>query len=523
MLFSHRMMAVAGLLLATGISSALGDTTLRFVPQADLKNTDPVWTTAAITQTHGFMIYDQLFATDAQSRIQPQMVETWTVSEDQRVYTFVLRPGLLWHDGDPVTAEDCVASIRRWGERDTMGQKLMGLTEALEVVGPRTFRLRLKRPYGMVLESLGKFDSNALFIMKAVFAANTDAYTQIRANIGSGPFRMVEAEWVPGNKVVYVRNETYVPRDEPPSWFAGGKIARVDRVEWIYIPDQATAISALQRGEVDYIEKPETDLLPLIESHPDIVVETIPLIYQGWLQVNHLHPPFNDPRARQALVHIVKQEDYVRAIIGNPRYFTLYCGAIFLCGTAYEFDVNTEALRGNDLVEARRLLREAGYDGEPVVLMDPTDFPVLHGAALVTAQKLRQIGINVDLQAMDWSTLTSRRAETKPPEQGGWNIFHTWWTSGSLTLPVSHPGISGACEKAWFGWPCDGRLKELSTGWALQPDADKRREIARAIQARAYEIVPYVPYGQWTRPLAYRKSLKGLLITPTAVLWNVEK
>ena len=523
MLLSYRLMAAAGLLLATGISSALGDTTLRFVPQADLKNTDPVWTTADVTKTHAFMIYDQLFALDENGQVHPQMVERHTVSEDGLAYTFTLREGLKWHDGSPVTAEDCVASIRRWGERDTMGQKLMALTSSLDVIDDRIFRLRLSRPYGLVLESFAKFSSNALFIMKAEFAANTDAYTQIKTNIGSGPFRMVEAEWVPGNKVVYVRNDDYVPREEPASWFAGGKVARVDRVEWLYIPDAATAIAALKRGEVDYIEKPETDLIPLIARDPNIVVETIPLVYQGWLQINHLHPPFDDPRARRALLYMVHQEDYVRAIIGDPQYFRTYCGAIFLCGTPYESEVGAEALRANDPERARALLAEAGYAGEPIVVMDPTDFPVPHIAALVTAQKLRKIGVNVNLQAMDWSTLTSRRAERKSPSEGGWHIFHTWWTSGSLTRPVSHPGVSGACEKAWFGWPCDEEMQHLSSAWALEPDAAERKRIALALQERVYEVVPYVPYGQWRRPLAYRKALRGLLITPTAVLWNVEK
>ena len=505
------------------VAPVFAETTLRFVPQADLRNTDPIWTTAAITQTHGFMIYDQLFALDEEGRVQPQMIESHTVSEDGLAHTFTLREELRWHDGDPVTAADCVASIRRWGERDTMGQKLMGITKGIDVLDDRTFRLVLSRPYGLVLESFAKFDSNALFIMKAEYAGTTDAYTQIKANVGSGPFRMAEDEWIPGNKVVYLKNEDYVPREEPASWFAGGKVVRVDRVEWLYIPDAATAIAALQLGEVDYIEKPETDLIPLIARDPNIAVDPIPLVYQGWLQINHLHPPFDDPRARRALLYMVHQEDYVRAIIGDPQYFRTYCGAIFLCGSPYESEAGADALRAHDPERARALLAEAGYAGEPIVLMDPTDFPVLHGAALVTAQKLREIGVNVNVQAMDWSTLTSRRAERKPPSEGGWHIFHTWWTSGSLTRPVSHPGVSGACEKAWFGWPCDEELQRLSNAWALEPDPAERKRIALALQVRAYEVVPYVPYGQWRRPLAYRKSLRGLLITPTAVLWNVSK
>jgi peptide/nickel transport system substrate-binding protein len=516
------LLAVCVLLACTAQSLAAGGT-LKIVPHADLKNTDPIWTTAYITRNHGYMIYDTLFSLDEKLQPQPQMVDTWKVSDDGLTYTFTLRPGLQWHDGAPVRAADCVASIKRWGKRDGMGQKLLELTQSLDVVDDRTFTLTLKEPYGLVLPSLGKLSSNVPFMMPER-VANTDAFTQISENIGSGPFRFVKEEWVPGSKVVYERNPDYIPRDEPPSFAAGGKRVYVERVEWLYIPDPATAQAALAAGEVDYYERPPTDLIPLMEGNPDIAVAIIdPLGTQGMLRPNHLHPPFNHPKARQALLWMVNQEDYMQAIIGDPKYWRT-CGAYFMCGTPLETDAGSEPLMQQDLEKAKRLMQEAGYKGEAIILMDPTDIPVLHGATLVTAQMLRKIGVNVQVQAMDWSTLTSRRAEKKPPAEGGWHLFHTYATGADASSPVNNIGISGGCvEKAWFGWPCDERLEKLRDTWARSTDAAKQKAIAVELQRVIYDVVPYVNYGQWFLPTAYRRNLKGVIVSPVPFFWNIAK
>ena len=510
------------LLVMAGPGPLSAETTLRIVPHADLKNIDPIWTTAYITRNHGYMIYDTLFAMDENMASQPQMVDTWEQSADGLVYTFTLRDGLKWHDGKPVRAADCVASLRRWGARDAMGQKLMQFTRSLEVVNERTFRLTLKEPYGLVVPSLSKISSNVPFMMPER-VAKTDPFTQIKENIGSGPFIFVEEEWVPGNKVVYIRNPDYVPREEPPSFAAGGKRVKVDRVEWLYIPDAATAQAALAAGEVDYYERPPVDLLPLMERDPRLVVAMIdPLGVQGWLRPNHLHPPFDHPKARQALLWMVNQEDYMRAIIGDPRYWRT-CPAYFVCGTDFETDVGSEALMSQDLDRARQLLAEAGYRGEPVVLMDPTDIPMLHGATLVTAQMLRKIGVNVQVQAMDWSTLTSRRAEKKPPAEGGWNLFHTWWTAADVNSPVANIGVAGNCENAWFGWPCSEALESLRDRLARSTDPKEQFQLTMDLQRQAFKEVPYVNFGQWILPTAYRKILDGVIVSPVPFFWNISK
>ena len=513
--------ASAALFALSGPAAA--EKILRIVPHADLKNIDPIWTTAYITRNHGYMVYDTLFATDEDLKVQPQMVDTWNVSNDGLTYTFTLRDGLKWHDGQPVTSEDCIASIQRWGKRDGMGQKLMDFTASMAAVDARTFKMVLKEPYGLVLDSLGKISSNVPFMMPKRHA-QTDAFQQIPEVIGSGPFKFVKDEWVPGSKIVYVKNEDYVPRSESASAAAGGKVARVDRVEWVYIPDPATTMNALVNNEVDLWETPAVDMIPLLRNNSDVKIEVRdPLGTQGWLRPNHLHPPFDHPKARQALLYAVNQEEYLQAIVGDPDLYKV-CPAYFICGTPNESDVGIGPLKSVDKEKAMQLLKEAGYRGEKIVLMQPTDIPVLNNATLVTAQVLRDIGMDVDIQAMDWSTLTSRRVEKKAPADGGWNVFHTYNAGADVSSPIANIGISGGgVEKAWFGWPTDARTEELRDAYSRATTDAEKQKLIDELQARLFEVVPYVNYGQWFQPMAWRSSLSGVLVSPVPFFWNIRK
>ena len=517
-------LAVAVPMLASaGVGDALAEKVLRIVPHADLKNLDPIWTTAYITRNHGYMVYDTLFASDENLDVHPQMVDTFKVSGDGKTYTFTLRDGLKWHDGAMVKAEDCVASIKRWGKRDGMGQKLMDFTAEMKVVDDKTFQIILNEPYGLVIESLGKISSNVPFMMPKRLA-DLDAFKAVPEVVGSGPFIFKKDEWVPGSKVVYVKNNDYKPRSEPASAASGGKVVKVDRVEWLYIPDPATAMNALVNGEVDLWETPAPDMLPLLKANADIKAAVIdPLGTQGWLRMNHLHPPFNNPKARQAVLWAVNQEEYLQAIIGDP---TLYkaCAAYFICGTPNETQIGTEALKAVNLDKAKQLLKEAGYKGEKIILMQPTDIPVLNGASLVTAQMLRSIGMDVEVQAMDWSTLTSRRAEKKAPADGGWNVFHTYSTGADVQSPVANIGISGGgVEKAWFGWPTDDVTEKLRDDYAREADPAEKKAIVEKLQTRLFDhLVPYVNYGQWFQPVVWRSNLSGVLVSPVPFFWNIE-
>jgi peptide/nickel transport system substrate-binding protein len=495
--------------------------TLRIIAHADLKVLDPIWTTAYITRNHSYMIYDTLFGTDEKLQIKPQMVDTWSVSRDGMKYAFTLRDGLRWHDGQPVTAEDCVESVRRWGKRDPFGRLLMAHTAKLAAVDRKTFALELSEFFGPVLDALGKPSSNVPFIMPARIAA-TSENEQIKEFIGSGPFRFVKDEWQPGNQVVYVRNPDYVPRGDAPSGSTGGKVVYLDKVVWRYIPDPATASAALEAGEVDWWEVPPPDFVPRLERNPAIATfVTDPRGTQGWLRPNHLHPPFNNKKARQALLYMMDQPKYLQAAIGQPKYFRS-CPAVFTCGSPLESTAGADPLLKQDLARARQLVKESGYDGRPVVVFNVTDIAVLSAAALVTRELLTQIGFTVDLQAVDWSTNLARRARKDPPDKGGWNVIHTWWVASDVINPAVHAGISGAGAAAWFGWPENGQIEKLRLDWVRARDTAARKRIADEIQRLALDEVTYVPWGQWFLPTAFRKNVQGILEFPAPLFWNVQ-
>lgn len=494
--------------------------TLRFVAQADLKILDPVWTTAYITRNHSYLVYDTLFGTDEKLQVRPQMVEKHSVSPNGMKYTFTLRDGLKWHDGKPVVAEDCVESLKRWGQKDRFGRLLMAHTAGIAAVDSKTFTLDLGERFGPVLEALGKPSSNVPFMMPARIAA-TSPDEQIKEIVGSGPFRFVREEWQPGNQVVYVRHPDYVPRQEAPSGSAGGKQVHLDRVIWRYMPDHATAAAALAAGEVDWWEIPPIDFIPQIEQNAALATFLPdPLGTQGWLRPNHLHPPFNNKKARQALLYMMNQELYLQAAIGVSKYFRT-CHSVFACNGPYSSQAGAAPLAKQDLARARQLVQESGYDGRPVVVVHVTDIALLNGAALVTRELLSQIGFTVDLRAMDWSTNLAVRARKEPPDKGGWNVLHTWWMAADVLHPAVHFGVSGAGPGAWFGWPEVPQLETLITEWVRATDEGRRKQLAEEIQTVNYEEVAYVPWGEYVLPTAFRKNVNGILKFIAPLFWNV--
>jgi peptide/nickel transport system substrate-binding protein len=508
--------------LAPGLG--LAQTTLRFIPQADLRSIDPIWTTAYVTRNFGYLVYDTLFAIDKDFKPQPQMVDKWTASGDKLAYTFTLRDGLKWHDGQPVRAADCVASIERWGTRDTLGQKLMQAVDKITADDDRTFTIRLKSEFPLILDALGKLSSNVPFMMPERIA-KTDAYQQIPEAIGSGPFKFVKEEWVPGSKAVFVKNKDYLPRSEPPSFASGGKIAKVDRVEWLYIPDVATAANALNAGEADWYEQPPSDILPAFAANKDVAVETVdPLGNHGILRFNHVQPPFNNKKLRDAVLNLVNQKDYMGAAAGDPKFWKT-CVAMYGCGTPFETQAGADALlKAPNLEKAKALIQEAGYKGEKVVLMSATDQPIVHGQALVTRELLTRAGFNVDFQANDWGTLITRRTSKEPVEKGGWSVFHTWTSAPDFFSPAVNILGRTNGDKAWFGWPNHPKTEELIDAWFRAPGLDAQKKLAADIQTENYaNNVPYVPTGQFIVPTAYRKTLSGIIIAPVVFLWNVEK
>ena len=497
--------------------------TLRFIAQSDLRVLDPIWTTAYITRNHGYMVFDTLFAIDAEFAPHPQMVGEHAISPDKLTYQFKLRDGLGFHDGSPVRGVDCVASVKRWMARDGHGQALAGVLDEIKQDGDNGFTIKLKEPFALLLDGIGKVSSLALFMMPERLA-NTDPFQQVTEMVGSGPFKFVKDEFEPGHRVVYVKNTDYVPRNEPPSWASGGKVVKVDRVEWLYIPDAMTKVAALNGGEADWWENPPLDLVPVLAANPDVTIApSDPIGNTIMLRFNHLLPPFNNPKMRQAVLAVTDQSDYLTALAGDKKYWRV-CPSFFTCGTPMASDAGSSALSGKrDFDKAKKLIAEAGYKGEPIVVMDGVDQPVAHSQALVVADVLKKLGLNVDLQAVDWGTLVTRRALKEPIDKGGWNIFATGWSGADMIDPVEALPLKTTGANAWFGWPSDDKLEALRAQWVKTTTLDERRKLAAAIQERAFEVVPFIPTGMWDQQTAYRKNLKGIIQAPAYLMWNVEK
>ena len=509
------VLMTAALLSMAGTASA--ERILRVATHAGLSKLDPIWTNAYITRNHGYMIYDTLFAMDESFEIQPQMVDKWSVSEDGLVYTFTLRDGLTWHDGDPVTAHDCIASIKRWATRDPLGGRLVGYVDGFDVLDDRTFVINLSRPYAQVLASLAKLGSSTPFMMKREHA-QVAASTELTEIVGSGPFRFVADEWKPGKTAVYARNEAYVPRSEPASGAAGGKIAKVDRVEWIYEPRKAHR--TLITGKIDIWENPPPAVTKRLKSNNSIVIEALDRIgKQGWIRMNHLRPPFDDPKVRLAFAHAVDQREYLDAIVGTEELYDA-CPSFFTC-SADPVLAGSEPLATVDRDRAKALLKASSYRGEKIVLMNPKDFYALAAASRVTVRTLRRIGMRVQVDKVSWKTLTERRANPGKG-RGGWHLFPTWFEGLSAASPLTNIGIRTG-EDAWFGWPSDPAVPGLIEAYAEATDSAAERKALTRLHERLFEVVPYINFGQWLAPVAYRREVSGLLNSPVPFYWNVTK
>jgi len=522
--FALALLTAAG---SVGISPALAqEKVLRAVMHADVRTIDPFWTTQTIAGIHGNMVYDTLFSSDANLDPQPQMVDTWTVSSDRKVYTFKLRDGLKFHDGSPVTSKDVVASMKRWGKRDGAGKQLMGYTASLTAKDDKILVWALTEPYGLLIDILAKMGTSLPFVMREK-EAMVDPFTQITEVIGSGPFMFKRDEWVPGSKAVYVKFKDYLPRKEPASGQAGGKVVKVDRVEFLWMSDPQTAQAALVAGEIDFLENPSSDFLPILKATPGITIATHPAMgTMGFIQLNHLHPPFNNVKARRAMYYILNHADYLNTISADKNLQTL-CFSYFGCGVAMETDAGSEPYKApKDYAMAEKLFKEAGYKGEPITILHATDHAYINPANLVMIQQLRKAKfLKLDVQTMDWGSVVARRAKKEAPAQGGWNIFISGTTVLTSSNPVTHTAIGMGCEKAWYGWPCDKKFEDLRREWAFAPDLATRKKLAVELSKRAYDQVPYVSFAQWRNPIAYRSDrLSGVQVMPSIPpMWNIDK
>jgi peptide/nickel transport system substrate-binding protein len=504
--------------------AAQGTRVLRYVPYTDVTVLDPTWSTAYVTRDHAAMVYDTLFALDERLTPQHQMLAGHTVSDDCLTWDLTLRPGLVFHDGSAVLARDCVASLVRWARRDAFGGALIAVTDELAAPDDRTIRFRLKRPFALLPYALARNGAPYPAIMPERLA-RTDAFTQLTEIVGSGPFRFKADERVVGARAVYTRFEGYRPRETgTPSGTAGPKIVHFDRVEWLVQPDAATAVNALVAGEVDMFYNPPTDLLPVLRRSRDLqVFQGDPLGNVALMRVNHLHPPFDNPGVRRAVLSAVRQEDFMLAMMGEDRALWRDGVGVFPPGTPMASAAGLDVLASpRPVEEAKRALEAAGYRGERAVVLISTDSPKLQALGEVAADLMRRIGMSVDPQVTDWGTVVQRRAKKEPVAQGGWSAFFTTFSGQDLLDPAGYLALRGTGERAWFGWPTDAVMEDLRAQWLASGDPAQQRAICRDIQARAMAEVPFVPLGQAFYATAAKRDLTGIL-QGFSTFWNVRR
>ena len=277
-------------------------------------------------------------------------------------------------------------------------------------------------------------------------------------------------------------------------------------------------------GEIDYLEQVQVDLLPILQSAPDVTVETRdPLGYVTIGRPNFLHPPFDNKKVRQAALEALNQEDVLATMMGDPEYYKV-CGAIFGCDTPLGDEAGSEPITsGAHPDKAKALLEEAGYDGTPIVLMAPTDVVSLVNQPVVAAQALRQAGFNVDMQPMDWQTVVNRRAQQSPPAEGGWNIFFTNWMVPEISDPLINVMVNGRGDDAWFGWPTDDAIEALRSDFVAAASDAERKEIAVKIQEHVMDNVNYIHLGEYTMPQARQNAIQNIIPSPVPVFWNMTK
>jgi peptide/nickel transport system substrate-binding protein len=515
--------AAAGLAAAPLARPAIAQSagrTLRFVPSVALTSVDPLWSLATISYVHGYMVWDTLFSLDHNLAPHPQAAAGAEVSSDELTWTITLRDGLIFHDNVPVLSRDAVASVKRWMQKDPIGQTIAAILNEVKAVDDKRFQIILKQPFRTMLFSLG---SRNIFLQPERIAS-TPASEQFKEVIGSGPYRFLANEFQAGAIAHYARWEKYTPRNEPPDMWSGGHVANFDRVEWT-AQDPSIAGPALQRGEVDWVEQPLLDLVPMLGKSPGIKIDAVdPFGGLAILRFNQLLPPFNNPEMRRALLPGIDQESVVTAVVGDQTQFGIVPAGFFTAGGPMANDAGLQALTSPRSVdEAKKRIAAAGYKGERIVMVSPSDILPIKQMSEVMQDQLTKMGLNIDFQEMDWGTMISRIAKKDPIDQGGWNLFCVTWAG----LTVSNPGSSYPLRanglQATGGWPSDDKLEALRLKWLDTDDLAQQQAIARQIQEEAFVSLPFIPLGQWHQPAAYSDKLTGVIHSPFTLFWNVKR
>ena len=502
---------------------AAGAKTLSIVPQATLNSVDPIWSTSQVSRNLGFMVFEPLYGRDADLVPRPLMVEADQMEDGGKHWIMRLRPGLLFHDGEAVRAQDCVASLQRWMKRDAAGLTLAARLDALEAADDRTIVWRLSKPFPHLRALLSKVVQPALMMPERL--ARTDPFKQITEVIGSGPFRWLADEHVLASHAAFARFDRYVPRDEPASYMAGGHRVLLDRVEWKMIPDAGTAANALMTGEIDWIEIPLPDLLGMLRKAPG--VKTGVLDKSGQIMMvrpNHLVAPTNLMAVRQFMQAAISQAEVVSAVMGADPANGISGVGFLATGNPEIDDAGLDVVRRRHTRdELKAMLEKSGYAGEKLVLLHATEHIFFNPMGAVIANMLTQAGMAVDDQAMDWPTVQTRRVSKEPLDKGGWSMFPSLVAVTEYRDLLLTSFMRGNGRDGWFGWPNNPRMDEIFDRWLAASDPAEQVGLERDYELEGLRTLPFIPLGRFRQTAAWRDNLRGLLDGPSVVFWNVTK
>lgn len=509
---------LAALILGAPAARAQGKV-LKVTLSTELQILDPIVTRINSARVFAYLVYDTLVGMDSAGKFRPQMLDRWEISDDRLTYTFTLRDGLAWSDDTPVTSDDCIASIERWAKRDPFGSAMMDAVADLHPIDAKRFVMQLRRPFAFVIEALGR-PGHQIPVMMPARLARLDAGKPVPEVVGSGPFLFLKKEWRPGDVASFVPNPRYRPRPEPPDGLAGGKVVKVDRVDLVSIPDQTTRTSALEAGEIDWLEIAPLDYVASLRANPDIVVGKPRAMdqYLAVLNVNHADPPFNDIKVRKALQAAIVQSEIVTAVGLPDDLVTPFCGSIYMCDAPGSTEAGTEVLKNAGAERARQLLKESGYKGEPVVVFHSKTSALLNPTGMVVAAQLRRAGFNVQIESRDSATMQQRRLQ-----RTGWSIVPIVTNGIDLMNPLASQLVAGNCFDTAPGWYCDPKMTDLLQRYAQASEPGDQRRLADQIQVAFHDNVNYVIAGQVAAPAAWRSSLTGVVPFSFPVFWNVER
>ncbi len=516
--------SIKRLLLTTAFALHCGvsiSQTVTAVLHAPLRGLDPVMGTPYMFRNYGYMVYDTLLALDANDKVQPQMA-SWKTSSDGKTYTFTLRDGLKWHDGKPVTADDCVASVQRWMKYDKLGALMAAEMSELKVTGDKSFEMTFKSPTDVALRALSK-PSGVPPLMMPKWVIDAAGAQPITASIGSGPFKFVASEYKPGVQAVFEKNPDYVPRSEPASGLAGGKVVKVDRVRWVVMPDAMTAVNALQNGEIDMVEMLPHDMLPLVEQNPALNVITFKKqAFQNLVRLNFTQPPFNNKKIRQAALLALGQKAVLEAQSGNPKLFRT-CAAVCGCDGPFASNYGADRLIEPQPKLAKALLAEAKYDNTPVVVLQVPESAVSAPIITVVAEQLKAGGFNVQVVNLDTGAWIARRASKAAPTAGGWSLLATANVLPEVNNPIGFAPAAANGNNAYFGWPDLPQVEDLRLKMVRSADPGLNKKLAEELQQQIIDEVIYIPMGEFNSVIAKRKALNNFLDASVPVFWNLTK